>query len=111
MLKLFKSLFRKDYEDLSGAAFRDRYGATKSAVLIDVRTPEEFRAGSIKGAINLNALSTGFSDRILTMDKDKTYFLFCRSGMRSAKACSIMAKAGFRVVNLKGGMSAWPAKK
>lgn len=42
------------------------------------------------------------------MDKSKDYFIFCRSGNRSAQACGIMAELGFNVYNLKGGVGMWP---
>jgi rhodanese-related sulfurtransferase len=111
MLDLIKSVFRKSYEDLSGLAFRDRFNATRGAVLLDVRTPDEFRSGTIKGAVNRNVMSPNFLSQMQSLDMEKTYFVFCRSGMRSANACSILTKAGYRVVNLKGGIGAWPAGK
>ena len=99
----------KNYENLSGRAFKEKFLATPGAVLIDVRTPGEFRSGSIKGARNIDIMSATFASTINTLDKDKTYFMFCRTGNRSGQACNFMAKQGFKVYNLAGTPNDWPA--
>lgn len=73
--------------------------------LVDVRTPEEFAAGHLDGAINIpiDDLETRKSE----LSKDKDLVLYCRSGGRSAKAKALLEKAGYaRVFNL-GAMSNW----
>ena len=77
-------------------------------MLIDVRTPAEFASGSIKNAKNIDVLSPDFKKQLNSLDKEKEYFLFCRSGNRSGQGCSTMAEQGFKVYNLKGGIDAWP---
>jgi rhodanese-related sulfurtransferase len=99
----------KNYENLSGREFKEKFLATPGAVLIDVRTPGEFRSGSIKGARNIDIMSATFASTINTLDKDKTYFMFCRTGNRSGQACTFMAKQGFKVYNLAGTPNDWPA--
>ena len=99
----------KNYEALNGKEFQQRYKASPGAVLIDVRTAGEFRAGSIRGARNLDIMSPAFMQQVEHLDKTKEYFLFCRSGSRSAQACNHMAKNGFKVFNLNGGVYDWPA--
>jgi rhodanese-related sulfurtransferase len=99
----------KNYENLSGREFKEKFLATPGAVLIDVRTPGEFRSGSIKGARNIDIMSPSFASTINTLDKDKTYFMFCRTGNRSGQACNFMAKQGFKVYNLSGTPNDWPA--
>ena len=64
--------------------------------LIDVRTPEEFAAGYVKGAINIDVQSPDFEAQIATLDKEATYNIYCRSGNRSAAAIEIMRNAGFK---------------
>ncbi|MBX2956687.1 MAG: rhodanese-like domain-containing protein [Cyclobacteriaceae bacterium] len=108
MFGLF-GLGTKNYEELRGAEFKAKYNATPGAVLIDVRTQGEFRSGSIRGARNIDIMSANFAQQISTLDKSKEYFLFCRSGNRSGQACNMMAKQGFKVHNLAGGVSDWPA--
>lgn len=110
MFKFIKSLFAKNYEDLSGPVFKSRYQESKGAILLDVRTPGEFNAGTIKGAKNINVTGTDFNSQIEKLPKDKEYFVFCRSGARSGHACRVMSSRGFKAVNLSGGIGAWPAR-
>lgn len=106
---MFENIFTKSYEDLSGTAFKNAYLMNKeNAVLLDVRTPAEFMSGTIPGAKNLDIMSYDFHEAISKLDKSKTYFVFCRSGNRSAQACSMMSKLGFKAYNLAGGIGAWP---
>jgi len=77
-------------------------------VVIDVRTPEEYAAGYIKGAINIDYLSSSFRDDIAGLDKDKLYIVYCRTGARSSAARNIMEAAGFKhVINMTGGITEW----
>lgn len=71
----------------------------KGALIIDVRTPQEFEGGSAKGSINipLNELN----EKSGTLDKSKTILLCCASGTRSGMAKSILTQKGFKdVVNI-----------
>lgn len=107
MFDFISKLFVKNYESLNGDQFRSRWNASSDAVLLDVRSSGEFKSGSIPGAKNTDVMSTGFKGSIAKLDKSKEYFLFCRSGARSAGAAGKMAAEGFKVINLKGGISAW----
>jgi rhodanese-related sulfurtransferase len=107
MFNLF-SIGTKNYENLKGAEFKTKYNQSKGAVLVDVRTPGEFRSGTIRGSRNIDFMSASFGSQVATLDKSKEYFLFCRSGSRSAQACNLMAKEGFKVYNLAGGIGEWP---
>lgn len=82
-----------------------------SKVVLDVRTAQEYAEGKIIGSENLDVLKTDlFTTSIEKLDKDKTYYVICRSGARSQKAASQMRKAGFEnVINVQGGMQAWEA--
>lgn len=107
MFNIFSSK-AEAYKSLSGREFKEEYSHRKQPVLIDVRTAAEFASGSIPGAKNIDIKSADFHKHISALDKSKDYFLFCRSGARSAQACGIMAEKGFKVYNLKGGVGAWP---
>lgn len=107
MFNIFSSE-SKAYKSLNGKDFKEQYTQSKQPVLIDVRTSAEFASGSIPNAKNIDIMSPDFRKKINALDKDKDYFLFCRSGSRSAQACSVMAGLGFNVVNLKGGVETWP---
>lgn len=95
-------------ENLSGRAFKAQLEESPNAVLLDVRTAGEFSAGTIPGARNLDFLSPNFAKNAQQLDKDATYFVFCRSGNRSAQACKMMHKMGYDVRNLSGGIGAFP---
>jgi phage shock protein E len=75
-------------------------------VVVDVRTPAEYSAGHVDGAINIDVESGTFGSEIAALPKDTTYAVYCRSGRRSAIAADEMSKAGFTsIVNLQGGIA------
>ena len=79
--------------------------------IIDVRTPEEFDGGYIEGAINIDYYYEDFRAHLETLDKDKAYLIYCRSGRRSAGARDVMAELGFKeVYNMSGGITEWEAQ-
>ncbi|MGO4904151.1 rhodanese-like domain-containing protein [Flavobacterium sp. W20_MBD1_R3] len=86
-----------------------QFEADENAVILDVRTAEEFSEGFIANAINIDIHSgQDFVNEIETLDKNKKYYVYCRSGMRSAKACEIMNQLGFEnTYNLIGGITEW----
>ncbi|WP_242929149.1 rhodanese-like domain-containing protein [Pontibacter vulgaris] len=107
MFNIFKSA-PKNYEDLDGTTFKTKYNNASKAELLDVRTAGEFASGTIPGAKNLDVTSPQFQQALQTLDKDKEYFVFCRSGNRSGSACDLMTAHGFKAYNLSGGVGAWP---
>jgi len=87
------------------------FNSDDSKVVLDVRTAQEYAEGKIVGSKNLDVLKTDlFTTSIEKLDKDKTYYVICRSGSRSLKAANQMKNAGFKnVINVQGGMQAWEA--
>jgi len=81
----------------------------ENAVILDVRTEEEFMAGYIPEAINFDIhKGQEFLDEIGKMDKSKNYLVYCRSGARSASACGLMHQNGIEnAYNLMGGITEW----
>ena len=77
--------------------------------LIDVRTPEEFSAGHIDGAINIDFYDKSFAEDIAALSKNKPVIFYCKSGGRSKKAAyHAIEEVGFKeVYDLKGGYNAW----
>lgn len=76
--------------------------------LIDVRTPQEFAAGTVPGAEHLPLQM--LPQRMNELDPEETYVFICRSGQRSASACQFLAQYGFEnVYNLRGGVIGWAA--
>tara|TARA_R110000868_G_scaffold26102_6_gene101027 strand:- start:656 stop:964 length:309 start_codon:yes stop_codon:yes gene_type:complete len=94
-------------KDLDANTFREKIKSDETAVIIDVRTPEEEVEGTINGALNINLMESSFPAKIMDLDKSKTYYVYCRSGGRSATACQFMEKNGLTAYNLKGGIQAW----
>ena len=80
----------------------------KNAVVLDVRTTEEFQAGHLPGAVNIDVQKDDFGQNIQPLDKSKTYLVYCKSGRRSEKALKMLYDAGFKnAYHLKGGITAW----
>ena len=102
----FGRAFRK-YRDLSPAEAARLVG-DENVLLIDVREPDEYRSGYIKGARHIPLGSLAGKVDELASHKDKQVLLYCRSGNRSASAANILVKAGFsNVGHLAGGITAW----
>ncbi len=75
--------------------------------LVDVRTPAEYDSAHIPGAINIDVMADDFEQNIKVLSKKHTVAVYCRSGRRSKTAAEILAKAGYRVVELNGGILSW----
>ena len=69
--------------------------AEQGVVLVDVRTPAEFAAGHVQGAINVDVEGATFSAAIAQLDKGATYAVYCHRGRRAGIAADAMTKAGF----------------
>lgn len=94
-------------KNLDVNTFKEKISSDVDAVIIDVRTTEEEVEGTIEGAINLNIMEAAFPAKVMDLDKSKNYYVFCRSGGRSATACQFMEKQGLNAFNLEGGIQAW----
>ena len=82
--------------------------ADSNVVVLDVRTAAEFAEGHIQGAILIDQGQSDFVEKAkATLPTDKTIAVYCRSGRRSANAAGRLADAGYKCVNLKGGIMAW----
>jgi len=90
----------------------DQHQGNPDVVLLDVRTPREFRDGHISGAVLLDYYSSDFVDRLKALDRGKTYLVYCRSGNRSGKSLAIFEKLGFQhVYHLAFGIKGWSREK
>ena len=82
--------------------------ADSNVVVLDVRTAAEFAEGHIQGAILIDQGQSDFMEKAkATLPAGKTIAVYCRSGRRSANAAGRLADAGYKCVNLKGGIIAW----
>jgi len=78
------------------------------AVVLDVRSPDEFARGHVAGAVNIDINAPGFASKVADFDKSKPILVNCHAGSRGAIASAELAKLGFKTVcNLEGGLSAW----
>lgn len=86
-----------------------QYETDENAVILDVRTEDECNQGIIENAINIDIhKGAEFIAAIEALDKTKNYYVYCRSGARSAKACEIMNELGIEnAYNLLGGILEW----
>jgi len=77
-------------------------------VVLDVRTPDEFKAGHIAGAKNIDFNGDDFEKQIAALDKGKTYVVHCAAGGRSAQACKIIEQVKLpSVYHMNEGFKAW----
>ena len=83
--------------------------ADENSVLLDVRTEAECNEGIIPNSINIDIYEgQAFIEKLEALDKSKNYYVYCRSGVRSAKACAIMNELGIEnAYNLLGGIIEW----
>ncbi|MEO5582511.1 MAG: rhodanese-like domain-containing protein [Saprospiraceae bacterium] len=99
-----------DYKNLDLRQFMVSYLSEKrdTAMMLDLRTPPEFDAGYIKGAILINYLDDDIDHQLSLLDKSKKYYIYCEQGNRSSKCMDKMKSIGFtRVYNLIGGYESY----
>lgn len=95
--------------DLSQEEWEEQLENDTDAFVLDVRTPEEMEEGYIPNAFNIDFyLGEEFLAELEKLDKNKSYYVYCRSGNRSGQACTIMNSLGFeKAYNLEGGFMNW----
>ncbi|MDX2375854.1 rhodanese-like domain-containing protein [Microbacterium sp. LRZ72] len=80
---------------LAACAVGEEAGVGPDAVIIDVRTPAEYDEGHLEGAVNIDVSASDFDERMSQLDPDGEYFVYCRTGNRSAQAAERMEDLGF----------------
>ena len=112
LLTLVSALFcsscnGNDWTDLTPDEFEKAY-INDGTVTVDVRTADEFAAGHLYHAVNIDWQKDGFMDEIKkNFNTNITLAVYCRSGKRSAAASQALSDAGYKVLNLTGGYTAW----
>lgn len=103
------SLFGPSVPSITAEELNEKLKFGKHPLVLDVRQPEEFRTGHINGAklIPLNELHKKMSE----LPKGREIVCICASGNRSTSASKMLAKEGFTVFNVRGGMLAWRRAK
>ncbi len=96
-----------DFKQVDVAEFQ-KLALHKDAQLLDVRTPGEFKNGTISKSKNIDWNGADFNTEVQQLDKEKPVLVFCLSGGRSKKAAAALVSNGFKnVFELKGGYSAY----
>jgi rhodanese-related sulfurtransferase len=95
--------------DLTQEDWSNRFESDDDALLLDVRTQEEYDDGHIPNATLLDIQQPqSFMDALQELDPSKNYYVYCRSGGRSSQACQLMNKNGIETTyNLLGGFMEW----
>jgi len=95
--------------DLEQNIWWEQANNDSDAVILDVRTEEEVEEKAIPNSINFDFYQgQGFLDELEKLDKNKSYYVYCKSGGRSGQACMIMQQLGFeKTYNLVGGITEW----
>lgn len=98
----------KGYMDLPPMQFHSLITSNKKVRLLDVRTPEEYRAEHIKGALNIPVADTAaFLASVDSLSHKTPFAVYCRTGKRSDTAARLLSRRGYTVYSLKGGIEAW----
>ena len=86
--------------------FEDFYNLCQNgcSTIIDVREVEEFEALHLEDVRNFPL--SQLADTYEQLDKTQLYYVICKSGIRSARACQFLAEQGYEVINVQGGMDA-----
>jgi len=78
------------------------------AIILDVRTKEEFEEGHMEGSMNIDFHNASFKEQVEKLDKSRSYVVYCASGGRSMKAAQMMLDMGFEDVHsMSGGITEW----
>jgi phage shock protein E len=93
-----QNAIKNGVKTIKSAEVKNLLEKQKDLVILDVRTPEEFKAGHLKDAVLLNYNGTDFEEKVKALNKDNTYMVYCAVGGRSGKAAKLMQDLGFTKV-------------
>ena len=95
--------------DLDQSSWEKQALTDKKGIILDVRTLEEFEISRIPNSKNIDFYNPqNFMLEIEKLDKDNNYYVYCRTGVRSANSCALMNELGFKnIFNLLGGIVEW----
>jgi rhodanese-related sulfurtransferase len=97
--------------NLNAFDFHQKISSDDKAIIIDVRTAQEFNEGHIQNSLLIDIYNPNFQSKILELDKTKRYYIYCRSGNRSFHAGVLMLSKGFTSVHhLEEGIISWSEK-
>lgn len=94
--------------DVAPAAVAELARRDDAPLVLDVRTPEEYAAGHVPGAVLIP--HDQLADRLSELDRDRWVLVYCRSGRRADAAQSVLERAGFEVRQIEGSWLRWEAE-
>ncbi len=101
-----------NYSELNCVNFETKINNDSNYILVDVRTPKEFKNGHMKNAINVSYFGLTFTDSIKKLNREKSIYMYCQTQHRSPLASKKMKKLGFKtIIDLKGGFMKWENKQ
>lgn len=101
-------LLKQELKNVGPEAFDRLRKEAPAGTLLDVRNEQEFAEYHLEGAVNINYLGPNFLETMERLDPERTYLVYCRSGRRSVRACTLMKNAGLnRLIHLDGGLNAY----
>ena len=104
----WKSSKSFNYNELPFSEFDKSLKSDSNYIIVDVRTPKEYRNGHMKNAVNVSYFGTTFTDSIKKIDRSKTIYMYCQTQHRSPLASKEMKKLGFvKIIDLSGGFMKW----
>ncbi len=96
------------YTELDHNNFASKINSDNDYILVDVRTPKEYRNGHMKNAVNVSYFHSWFTDSIKKLDRTITIYMYCQTQHRSPMASRKMKKLGFKkIYDLQGGFMKW----
>lgn len=111
MLALLSGAALADWTETTGQELLQRQAAGEKVLVVDVRSPAEFAAGHVPGAINLPVDALTGNEPALRDWKQKPVVLYCKSGRRAGIAADRLEKQGFaRLEHLAGDIGGWVAQ-
>ena len=105
-------MLKAQLNNLNALDFRARIEGDPEAIVLDVRTTSEFMEGHIDGALHIDYFADDFWENIEKLDATQNIYVYCRSGRRSIRVCTLMKNGGFnndKIFNLDAGWNEWTA--
>lgn len=103
-------ILKSQLNNYTPAEFKRELERATDPIVLDVRRPDEFATFHLAAAIHINYFDEHFWDEVEKLDNNRPIFVYCRSGRRSIRACTLMNNGGFakeKIYHLDGGMNAW----
>jgi len=99
-------------KNINTSEWKDLIAKDENAVIIDCRSAMEWDEGIIEHSILIDLMNPqGFMQKVGELDKEKNYYIYCRSGVRSVTACQVLESIGIEnTYNLLGGIFSWDDK-